>query len=113
REMIRLLIAAADRMDAIFWLQSYGPPQPLLESIENRHLRRFAEINYGPWDRLDGNRPFIDGVGPKPLGAQFYPADMTAEEFTAYVEANPAQAESLKSQYTLVRRDGDRLRAIP
>ena len=62
RQMIRLLIEAAKEMDAIFWKQAYGDREALLESIEDTDLRRYAEINYGPWDRLAGDKPFIEGV---------------------------------------------------
>ncbi len=98
REIIRLLIEAARWMDKCFWLEAYGDPQPLLEHLPPL-TRRYAEMNYGPWDRLDGNRPFVPGVGPKPLGANFYPRDMTREEF---------EAEDLPGKdglYTMVRRD--------
>src|SRR5690554_2804359 len=71
RQMIPLLIEAAEEMDAIFWMQAYGNRDSLLATIHDAGLRRFAEINYGPWDRLEGNEPFIAGVGPKPGGANF------------------------------------------
>lgn len=110
RQMIPLLIEAAEEMDAIFWMQAYGNRDSLLATIHDAGLRRFAEINYGPWDRLEGNEPFIAGVGPKPGGANFYPADMTKEEFEAAVAENP----ELKSLYTMVRRDATgKLVAIP
>jgi hypothetical protein len=110
RQMIPLLIEAAKPMDNIFWEQAYGNRDSLLNAIDDPQLRRFAEINYGPWDRLNDNQPFIEGVGPKPAGANYYPADMTKEEFNAAAEDNPA----LTSLYTMVRRDGDgNLRAIP
>ena len=80
RQMIPLLIEAAEAMDDIFWIQAYGDKEALLASLTDDDQRRFAEINYGPWDRLDGNAPFVDGVGPKPKGANFYPPDMTKEE---------------------------------
>jgi hypothetical protein len=85
-----------------------------MESIEDPALRRFIEINYGPWDRLDGEKPFVPGVGPKPLGANFYPADMTKGEFEQRIAESEELKEALTSQYTLVRRseDGD-LYAIP
>ncbi len=110
RAMIPLLIEASEAMDKMFWLQAYGDKDELLSSISDPALRQFADINYGPWDRLDGNAPFIDGVGPKPAGANLYPTDMTAEEFEAAVADN----EDLKSLYTVVRRDeGGALVAIP
>jgi hypothetical protein len=102
REMIGLLIEAAEIMDDLFWRQAYGEDyRAWLDSLGVADARRFAEINYGPWDRLDDNKPFIEGVGPKPLGANFYPADMTKEEFeSAYL---PGKADL----YSLVRRDTD------
>lgn len=110
RQMIPLLIEAAEAMDEMFWMQAYGPRDSLLGRIPDPGLRRFAEINYGPWDRLDGNAPFLDGVGEKPAGATFYPTDMTKEEFEQAVAANP----DLKSLYTVVRRDSTgQLIAIP
>ena len=110
RQMIPLLIESAQEMEAIFWKEAYGDKEALMSSLSDPGMRRFAEINYGPWDRLDGNNPFIDGVGPKPSGAQFYPADMTLEEFESARQDNPAMA----NLYTIVRRDTDgHLVAIP
>ena len=114
RAMIPLLIDAADAMDEIFWLEAYGSREELMASLADPRLQRFARINYGPWDRLAGNEPFVPGVGPKPAGANFYPKDMTREEFDRAVAAGGARADSLRSQYTLVRRDAaGRLHAIP
>jgi hypothetical protein len=99
RRMIGLLIDAADIMDLLFWHQAYGPPEAFPGDIDNPTVRRFAEINYGPWDRLGGNRPFVEGYGPKPLGANYYPADMTDAEFEAFDD------ERKNDLYTLIRRD--------
>jgi hypothetical protein len=100
REMIGLLIEAADIMDGLFWRQAYGDDyRGFLDSLGVGDAGRFAEINYGPWDRLDGNRPFVKGVGPKPPGANFYPADMTVEEFEA------AYLPGKTGLYSFVRRD--------
>lgn len=104
RQMIPLLIEAAEQMDAVFWKQAYGDKEALLGSIPDSDLRRLAEINYGPWDRLKGNEPFVPGVGPKPAGATFYPPDLTQDEFERHLAANPAEASAFKSQYTVVRR---------
>ena len=110
RAMIPLLIDAAKEMDAMFWIEAYGDPDSILAAVDDPSLRRFVEINYGPWDRIDGNSPFISGVGPKPAGANFYPADMDASEFESAAEINPA----LRSLYTMVRRDqAGELVAIP
>ena len=110
REMLPLLVQAAQVMDGLFWQQAYGDRDALLEGIEDPDARRFAEINYGPWDRLDNNRPFLPGVGPKPPGANYYPSDITAEELDAAAADDPR----LQSQYTLVRRNAaGELSAIP
>jgi hypothetical protein len=114
RRMIPLLIDAAKEMDALFKLQAYGNLDSLLASIRDPRVRRYAEINYGPWDRLAGNAPFIPGVGAKPEGANLYPADLTRAELEAQIAAGGARADSLKSLYTLVRRGADgRLVAVP
>ena len=110
RAMIPLLIKASQIMDDLFWQESYGDKESLLSSLSNPDVRRYAAINYGPWDRLRNNEPFIEGVGPKPPGAQFYPPDMTPEAFEQAAQKNPA----LKSLYTMVRRDAQgNLIAIP
>ncbi len=110
RRMLPLLIQAAEVMDDLFWRQAYGDKDQLLQDIEDPFARRFAEINYGPWDRLEGNTPFLAGVGPKPAGARFYPEDMAKEEFSAAADKSPG----LRSQYSLVRRDQDgSLVAVP
>src|SRR5690606_37606074 len=109
RQVVGLLIDAAAEMDSIFWRQAFGEPDSLLASLDDA-TRRFAEINYGPWDRLANNEPFVAGFGPKPAGANFYPADMTREEFEAAAAVN----SELRSPYTIVRRDeGGALQAIP
>jgi hypothetical protein len=103
RQMIPLLIDAAKAMDRIYWVEAYGSADEILNATHDAEARRFVEINYGPWDRLDGNAPFLPGVGAKPKGANFYPTDMDTAEFTK--AANTPGGELLKSQYTLVRRD--------
>ena len=99
-EMIRILIDASKIMDGLFWKQSFGEDHvEWLEGIADADARRFAELNYGPWDRLDDEKPFIDGVGPKPLGARFYPEDMSKEEF------NEAYLPGKNGLYSLIRRN--------
>ena len=100
REMLGLLIQASQIMDDLFWQQTYGEGyEEWLGSIGVDEVRLFAEQNYGPWDRLDDEKPFVEGVGPKPLGANFYPADMSKEEFDA------AYLPGKDDLYTLIRRD--------
>ncbi|MEO6528915.1 MAG: M20/M25/M40 family metallo-hydrolase [Gemmatimonadaceae bacterium] len=114
RRMLPLLIDAAREMHDIFWLQAVGPRDSVLASIPDPDARRLAEIVVGPWDRLADNAPFVAGVGPKPHGANFYPRDMTKEELERAVQGGGARADSLKSLYTMIRRDAaGRLVAIP
>ncbi|HUF36066.1 MAG TPA: hypothetical protein VMN37_08960 [Gemmatimonadales bacterium] len=105
RRMIPLLIAAAREMDTVFWQQVYPARDSLLATLADSALRRYVLLNYGPWDRLDGYRPFVPGVGPRPPGAAFYPADVSKEEFERAAAASPGLAKALRDPYTLVRRD--------
>jgi len=100
RKMVAILIDASQIMDDLFWRQSFGDNyEEWLDSIADDRTRRFAELNYGPWDALDDDKPFMDGYRSKPLGAQFYPEDMSKEEFEeAYL---PGKADL----YSFVRRD--------
>ncbi len=115
KQMIPHLIKAAREMDDIYWKEAFpGDRDSLIRHTVSKKQQRFIQINYGPWDRLNGDRPFVKGIGPKPAGAGFYPADMAKEEFERALEEHPERADSLKSLYTLVRRDenGD-LIAVP
>ncbi len=99
RKMIPLLIEAADIMDALFWYEAYGKGDLLMATITNEDAKKYIAINYGPWDRLADNEPFIPAIGPKPAGANFYPEDMTKEEF------EKAELSDKRSQYTFLKRD--------
>lgn len=101
KQILPLLFDAAQLMDEIYWQQVIGNKEAFLSRIADETTRKFAEINYGPWDRLNGNKSFIQGIGEKPLGANFYPADMSREEFDSL--KNPDKS----SQYTLIRRNED------
>ncbi len=109
KTVVALLIEAAREMDDVYWEQAYGDPQELLSSVSDPEIRRSIELNFGPWDRLDADAPFVPGAGPKPPGANFYPADMSREDFEAAVaEAESAgdeeKVEALRGLYTLIRR---------
>ncbi len=99
KEMLPILIEIAQIMDDLFWEQTLGNKDAFLDTISDPATKRFAEINYGPWDRLDENNAFIAGFDIKPKGANFYPQDMTEVEFKAFNDANKS------SLYTLLRRD--------
>lgn len=99
KEMLKIMFEIADIMDELFWIQSYGDKAELFAKVDNEDALKFVMINYGPWDRLNNLAPFIEGYGEKPAGANFYPADMTKEEFEAW--ENPHKS----SLYTMIRRD--------
>ena len=108
-KLVGIFIEIADVMDDIFWEQSFGlDNRRKIRDIKDPALRRFAEIHYGAWDRLDAEKPFLPGFGPKPAGANFYPADMTKEEFEKLDD--PMKT----SQYTILRRNAKgELEVIP
>jgi hypothetical protein len=101
KELLKILFDIADIMNDLFWKQAVGDKEAFLSRINDNKTKEFARINYGPWDRLNGNKPFIDGVGAKPAGANFYPVDMTKDEFEAFENDNKT------SLYTLIRRDDE------
>ena len=101
KEMLPILISAANKMNDLFWYESYGDCDALLNGITDEDTKKYVKINYGPWDRLDNNKPFVDGVGEKPKGANYYPKDMTKEEF------DKSSMENKSSIYNFVRRDGN------
>lgn len=108
KAVLGLCFDAAKIMDELFWQEAYGNKDSLLKSLPNETYREFALINYGPWERLNGNAPFVAGYGDKPLGANFYPKDMTKEEFEAY--DNPLK----ESMYSVLTRNAEgKLTAIP
>lgn len=100
RKLISLLIDASDIMDELFWKQAFGEnKESFLAGIKDEKLRQFAAINYGPWDRMNGDKPFLEGFEGKSAGAEFYPHDMTKDEFEA------AKFDDKDGLYSLVRRD--------
>jgi len=101
KQMLPILIEAANKMNDLFWYEAYGDCDALLATIKDEDTKKFVNINYGPWDRLANNKPFVDGVGEKPKGANYYPADMTKEEF------EKAEMKDKSSIYNFVRRDTD------
>jgi hypothetical protein len=101
RELLPLLFEAADIMDELFWMQAIGNRDDFLERITDENARSYARIHYGPWDRLANNETFLTNIGPRPAGANFYPQDITKEEFEALDHPDKT------SLYTLIRRDDD------
>ena len=107
RAMLPILIQISEIMDELFWQQSFGD-KSVLDTISDQYIREFAMIQYGAWNRLDCEKTFVPGFGEKPKGANFYPTDMTKEEFEALQD--PAK----ESLYTIIRRDENgALKVIP
>ena len=99
RSMIPIVIEAAEIMDELFWIESYGDKNELLGKLSDDKIRDFAVINYGPWDRLKNNESFVEGIDDKPKVANFYPHDMSKEEF------ENADLDDKENLYTIIRRD--------
>jgi hypothetical protein len=115
---VEKLYLAAKIMDQIFLKQVYSRNQEILTELQNssaesdRLRLQLFEIMFGPFDRLDHNKPFFGNVN-KPAGANFYPEDMTKEEFLLWIENHPEDKESFISEFTVIRRQGEALVAIP
>lgn len=100
KQLISLLIDAANIMDELFWLQAYGENKDdFLAAINNPLARKFAEINYGPWDRLNNDEAFLTGFGNKPLGANFYPHNFNKNDI------NSPSLTDAKGLYSVIKRD--------
>ena len=108
RKMIPLMIEAAKIMDELFWKQAYPERDSLLNTLTDEKTKKFVMINYGPWDRLNGDKPFIKGIGPKPEGAGFYPSGRGRDEL------NKANFSDKNGQYSIVRRNASgQLESVP
>lgn len=98
KEVVKIFFEIAKITDNLFWKQTFGD-KAAMENLQDEYARAFAMIQYGPWDRLDDNRPFIEGYGAKPDVCTYYPSDITAEEFAAFDDPDK------DSWYTVIRRD--------
>jgi hypothetical protein len=123
RDALIKLVQAAGVMDGIFLRQVWEGNVGLREKLRKAaatdtsgtvmaDLYHFFRINFGPWDRLEEDAPFI-GQMEKPAGAGFYPTDMTEAEFKAWIEQHPDDAEAFRGFFSCIRRDGNSLIAVP
>lgn len=101
KEMVGLLIDAGKITDDLFWQQVWGDKTALLDSITDPKAKLFADYNYGPWDRLDSDKPFLSGYGKRLKGARFYPSDMSKDEFDAW------QQPGKDGLYSIVKRNAE------
>ncbi len=119
RAVLRKLVAAAKLMDEIFLRQVYSRNVTIRNALKAENhpdypvLLQYFSINFGPFDRLNHDQPFINLSHPKPAGANFYPEDMTREEFEHWLREHPEDEADFTSNYTIIRRKGNRLVAIP
>ena len=98
KDVVNIFFKAAQIADDLFWKQTFGD-KSAIDNLTDPYAKQFAYIQYGAWDRLDNNRPFLEGYGPKPDACNYYPVDITKEEFDAL--ENPDK----NSLYTVLRRD--------
>ena len=124
KQVVAKLIEASKFIDEIFWRQvSEQNPEyrtrlaaQATRSDRDRAAYEYFIANKGRWDRLAQDEPFVEPFGPaghKPEGAAFYPPDMTKEEMEKTIAAHPEQKDALQGLFTVVRRQGDGLVAIP
>jgi len=108
KQMLPILFETAQIMEDLYWKQAWGNRDELLNNCQDPYLKQFIKINYGPWERLNNNQSFVNGIGEKPKGAQFYPTDMSKEEFEAF------ENDDKSDLYTVVRRKSDQsLEVLP
>ncbi|MCB0025493.1 MAG: hypothetical protein KDD91_20815, partial [Caldilinea sp.] len=116
-QVLDKFMQAAWYMDAAYWQQVDPEGERIFRSLDASNpdqaaLHLMMDANYGRWDRFDDFAVFL-GSDPRPLGSYVYPADLTKAELDAYIAAHPDAKDALLSPYTVVRRDGDMLVAIP
>jgi hypothetical protein len=118
RQLVSRLVQATRLLDELYWEQSDPKGLALYRSLAGSEkpadlaLRRLLMINGGRYDLIRENAPFA-GAAPRPPGGSLYPADLTRAELDAYVAKHPDQKEALYSPFTIVRRQGTELIAIP
>jgi hypothetical protein len=120
RKVVEKLVEVSKLADEIFWNQCSPDGIKVRDSLKklndpySKDLLEYVTINYGAYDLIFDKIRFV-GNGPsvKPKVANLYPQDMTQKEFEDYIKAHPEQKEELQSQYTVVKRDGNRLYGEP
>ena len=116
--VLEKLYRASKIMDELFLEQVYSKNSQIKSELlaDNRDEAKVKlelfNIMFGPFDRLEDNVPFM-GKNAKPLGANFYPEDMTKEEFEKWIKDNPSDEKTFTSEFTVIRRNNGKLTAIP
>jgi hypothetical protein len=118
RQALKHLVAAARSIDEIFALQAWAGNPEFARQVDSLGgegadaAKEYYRIMYGPWDRLVHFEPFL-GSRPHPKGAGYYPEDMTVDEFEGWLDEHPDDREAFTSLFTVIRRTGDGLMAVP
>ncbi len=118
QQVVKKLVEASKLIDKIFLRQVYSKNESikkaLLESKDpnSKTYLEYFNIMYGPFDRLDENKPFI-GTSPKPEGSNYYPEDVSKDEFLNWIDKYPEVKSDFESNFTIIRRKGNDLVAIP
>lgn len=114
RAALAKLVEASRYVDALFMRQRFAGNNALLfqllsdESPAGRASLDYFLLNKGPWSELDEDRAFLPGVGAKPPGANFYPADATREQIDSWMQGlPPAQKSEATGFFTTIRRGID------
>lgn len=116
--VVQKLYEAGKIMDEIFLEQVYSKNYEIRETLQkstdakDKLTLDLFNIMFGPFDRLDHDAPFY-GTAAKPAGANFYPEDMTKEEFENWIKNHPEDEKAFTSSFTVIKRDGDKLVAVP
>ncbi|PLX23625.1 MAG: Zn-dependent hydrolase, partial [Marinilabiliales bacterium] len=99
KEMLLYLFDAATLIDELYWAQTCSKSDAIKNSIDDAKVMKYFKINYGPWDRLNGMEPFVEDVAKRFDGANFYPKDMSFQEFDNFSDLEKY------SSYSLIRRN--------
>ncbi len=121
RSALEALIRAARILDDIFMDQLWSGDHALLAQLKQDHTDlgrarlQYFRLNLGPWSDLDGHIAFLPGVPPrKPLGSNFYPEDMSKEQFESWVKTLPAaKQKDAEGFFTVIRRRQGELAMVP
>lgn len=118
KKVVDELVNASREIHKIFLRQVWTGNVKLREELEKAGKKddifyQYFVLNAGPFDRLDHEKPFIGGVPKKPEGAGFYPDNITKDEFNAWIAKHPDDKEAFESSYTVIKRDGEGLKAVP
>ena len=118
RKMVYKLVEASQFLESIYWRQSDPKGLELYKrllgcnQVMNQKIRRFLMINGSRFDLLENNKPFIGSDSFLP-GHTLYPAGITRQEIEAYVAKHPEKKAQIYSPFTVVRRQGGELVAVP